>query len=73
MYYQEAKTIEFIQCLITFKETSQGRPNYIISDICIVTSLGRPQDVNFKHNTKHMTVVLFSILLTKCVARILKN
>ena len=24
-------------------------------------------DVNFKHNTKHITVLSFSILLTKCV------
>ena len=31
-------------------------------------SMGRPQDVNFKHNTKHITVVLFSILLTKYAA-----
>ena len=29
--------------------------------------LERPQDVNFKHNRKHITVVLFSILLTKCI------
>ena len=38
------------------------------SDVCIVTLLGRPKDVNFKHNAKHITAVLFSILLTKCVA-----
>ena len=25
-----AKTIEFIQCLINFEETSQGRPNFIL-------------------------------------------
>ena len=31
----------------------------------LVTSLERPQDVNFKHNTNHITIVLFSILLTK--------
>ena len=29
--------------------------------------LERPQDVNFKHNRKHITVVLFSILLTKWI------
>ena len=38
------------------------------SDVCIVTSLERPQDINFKHNTKRITAVLFSILLTKFVA-----
>ena len=26
---------------------------------------GRPQDNNFKHNTKHISAVLFAILLTK--------
>ena len=30
-----------------------------------MTFLGRPQELNFKHNTKHITVVLFSILLIK--------
>ena len=38
------------------------------SDACIVMYLRRPQDVNFKHNTKHITAVLFSILLKKYVA-----
>ena len=28
-----------------------------------MTSLGRPQDFNFKQNIKHITVVLFSTLL----------
>ena len=58
--------IEFIHCLINFRETSQGRPNCILkSDVSIVTSLERPQDVNFKHNTKHITVVLFPNLHIK--------
>ena len=30
--------------------------------------LERPQYVNFKHHTKHITIVLFSILLTKFIA-----
>ena len=38
------------------------------SDECIVTSLECPQEVNFKHNAKHITVVLFSILHTKFVS-----
>ena len=33
-----------------------------------MTSLERPQDVNFKHNAEHIAAVLFSILLTKFVA-----
>ena len=33
-----------------------------------MTSLGNPERVNFQHNTKHITVVLFLTLLTKCVA-----
>ena len=42
MYHQEAKAIEFIQCLINFGVTSQGRPNCILehSDI-LGTSPGR--------------------------------
>ena len=32
-----------------------------------MTSLKGPQDVNFKHHTKHITVVLFWIILTKFV------
>ena len=31
-------------------------------------SMGRHRDVNFKHNTKHITVVLSSILLIKYAA-----
>ena len=62
MYHKEVKTIEFIQCLITFGETSQGRPNYVLK-------WRRHSDVNFKRNIKHITVVFFLALLTKCVAR----
>ena len=61
VYHQEAKTIDFIKCLIIFGETSQGRPD------CVLISLGQPQDVSFKHNTNHITLVFFSILLTKWV------
>ena len=32
-----------------------------------MTFLGPPQNVNFKHNTKHITNLLFSILLSKYV------
>ena len=68
MYHQKIKTIEFIQCLINFGETSQGVLIASQSDVCKVTSLERPQGVNFKHNTKHITIVLFPILLTKFLA-----
>ena len=68
LYHQEIKAIEFNQCFINFGETSQGRFNCVLNDACILTSLERPQDVSFKHNTEHITVVLFSILLTKLVA-----
>ena len=30
MYHQEVKSIELIQCLIIFSETSQGRPNCVL-------------------------------------------
>ena len=28
--HQETKAIDFIQCLINFRETSQGRPDYVL-------------------------------------------
>ena len=43
------------------------------SDVCIVTSLGHSQGVNFKHNTQHITDVLFSILHTNVLCRILNH
>ena len=61
VYHQEAKTIDFIKCLIIFGETSQESPD------CVLISLGQPQDVSFKHNTNHITLVFFYILLTKWV------
>ena len=51
MYHQEAKTIQFVQDDMNLGETY----------------LECRQGLNFKHNTKHITVVSFSILLTKCV------
>ena len=46
VYYQEAITTEFVQCLIHF-----GRPKDVLiasyGDAWIVTSLKRPHDVNF--------------------------
>ena len=52
VYHQEAKTIEFIQCLIHFRETFQVRPNCVLK----------------WHNTEHITVLLFLFIQTKCVA-----
>ena len=67
VYYQEAKTIDFNQCLIILGETSQGQPN------CVLMSLGRPQDVSFKHNTKHITVVFFRSYSLNVLREILKS
>ena len=68
VFHQEIKTIEFIQCLINFAETSQGRAN-CVRKLCLHSDvLGTSQDVNFKHDAKHITGALFSILLTKFIA-----
>ena len=38
-----------------------------------MTSMGRPQDFSYKHNTKHITVALFLILLKNILRDIPKS
>ena len=49
--------------LSSVSKISENRPKDALipsqSDVCIVTFFGRSQDLNFKHNTKHITVVYF--------------
>ena len=59
MYHQEAKTIGFIEFLINFGDTSQGRPHCVLNWRLHSDVFGASPRRQFKHNSNSLLLYYF--------------